>query len=100
MHSEHQVPIWFFIGAMLLIYGVLIVGAGVYGLSTPTEVQRQLQQSWPEAPWYFLHPGRVVGRRDDGLGTILLPPLQPVPPGRDVDRPAPATSGPPAGGRP
>jgi hypothetical protein len=57
MHSEHQVPIWFFIGAILLIYGVLIVGAGVYGLTTPTDVQRQLQQSWPDAPWYYLHPG-------------------------------------------
>jgi hypothetical protein len=57
MHSEHQVPIWFFISAILLIYGLLIVGAGVYGLCTPTDVQRQLQHDWKDAPWYFLHPG-------------------------------------------
>lgn len=30
MESEHQVPIWFFIGLMLLVYGVMIFGSGVY----------------------------------------------------------------------
>jgi hypothetical protein len=30
-----MVSIWFFIGALLLIYGVLILGAGVYELSAP-----------------------------------------------------------------
>ena len=34
-HSEMQVPIWFFIGAMVLIYGALILIAGVYGWLTP-----------------------------------------------------------------
>ena len=29
MHDEHQIPIWFFIGGLLLIYGVLITGAGL-----------------------------------------------------------------------
>ena len=24
MHDEHQIPIWFFIGGLLLIYGILI----------------------------------------------------------------------------
>jgi hypothetical protein len=32
MEKEHQVPIWFFIGSLLAIYGVLILGAGIYGL--------------------------------------------------------------------
>lgn len=33
MHSEHehQVPIWFFIGGILSIYGLLILGYGVFG---------------------------------------------------------------------
>ena len=35
MHDEHQVPIWFFIGALLLVYGVLILGVGIYHLIAP-----------------------------------------------------------------
>ncbi len=31
---EHQVPIWFFIGCLLTVYGVLILG---YGLLGPSE---------------------------------------------------------------
>lgn len=37
MHDEHQVPIWFFIGILLLVYGVIILGAGVYHLVKPAE---------------------------------------------------------------
>ena len=32
MENEHQIPIWFFIGGILAVYGVLIFGAGLYGL--------------------------------------------------------------------
>ena len=32
-----MVSIWFFIGTLLLIYGILILGAGLYELSTPPE---------------------------------------------------------------
>jgi len=32
MERTEQIPIWFFIGALVLVYGVLIVGAGVYHL--------------------------------------------------------------------
>lgn len=32
---EHQIPIWFFIGALLAVYGVLILGSGIYGLISP-----------------------------------------------------------------
>ena len=35
MHDEHQVPIWFFIGGLLLIYGILITGVGVYHIAAP-----------------------------------------------------------------
>ena len=30
-----MISIWFFIGALLLVYGVLITGAGVYDLVSP-----------------------------------------------------------------
>jgi hypothetical protein len=36
MHEhEKQVPIWFFIGALLALYGLLICGAGIYGWFNP-----------------------------------------------------------------
>lgn len=37
MHRPGMISIWFFIGALLLIYGVLILGAGLYDLATPPE---------------------------------------------------------------
>jgi len=42
MHaSEKQVPIWFFIGVVLAVYGLLILAAGVYEiLHPPPEDQR------------------------------------------------------------
>jgi len=33
-----MLSIWFFIGVLLLAYGVLIFGAGIYGLSNPPKV--------------------------------------------------------------
>jgi hypothetical protein len=36
--TEHGIPIWFFIGALLAVYGVLIVGAGIAGLFHPPRV--------------------------------------------------------------
>lgn len=38
MHRPGMVSIWFFIGVLLLAYGVLILGAGLYGLSHPPAV--------------------------------------------------------------
>jgi len=37
MHRPGMISIWFFIGALLLAYGVLIFGAGVYELIAPPE---------------------------------------------------------------
>jgi len=38
MHDcEKQIPIWFFIGATLTFYGLLIFGAGIYNLVRPPE---------------------------------------------------------------
>jgi hypothetical protein len=36
--KEHAIPIWFFIGALLAVYGVLILGAGIAGLFNPPRV--------------------------------------------------------------
>lgn len=38
MHDHGRIPIWFFIGVLLTAYGVLIFGAGLYGLSHPANV--------------------------------------------------------------
>ena len=37
MHGPGMVSIWFFIGVLLLVYGILICGAGVYELVSPPE---------------------------------------------------------------
>ena len=36
MHKK-MISIWFFIGILLLFYGVVILGAGIYELSHPPE---------------------------------------------------------------
>ena len=38
MHSSH-ISIWFFIGVMLTIYGVLIFASGIYELATGVTAQ-------------------------------------------------------------
>ena len=35
MHSDQGISIWFFIGVMLAVYGVLICGSGIYSLIVP-----------------------------------------------------------------
>ena len=42
MHEEHQVPIWFFIGCLLLVYGIIIFGTGLYFLIFPPPVAQQV----------------------------------------------------------
>jgi hypothetical protein len=32
---RNMLPVWFFVGVILLIYGLIILGAGIYGLSHP-----------------------------------------------------------------
>jgi hypothetical protein len=44
MHEhEKQVPIWFFIGALLALYGVLILAAGVYGWVHPPPAEKMVK---------------------------------------------------------
>jgi hypothetical protein len=37
MHRPGMLSIWFFIGILLLAYGMLILGAGLYELANPPE---------------------------------------------------------------
>ena len=35
--SSKSISIWFFTGILMLIYGIIIFGSGIYGLSHPPE---------------------------------------------------------------
>ena len=37
--SKHYISIWFFIGSLLGVYGLLILGAGIYGVYNPPAQQ-------------------------------------------------------------
>jgi hypothetical protein len=37
MHRPGMLSIWFFIGILLLAYGILILGTGLYELANPPE---------------------------------------------------------------
>jgi len=35
LHKHHMLPVWFFIGLILLMYGAIICATGIYELSHP-----------------------------------------------------------------
>ncbi|HEY4759817.1 MAG TPA: hypothetical protein VIH42_04480 [Thermoguttaceae bacterium] len=39
MSSSHNLSIWFFVGILLTIYGILVLGAGIYGIFSPPDVK-------------------------------------------------------------
>ena len=45
MHDhDKQIPIWFFIGALLAVYGVIVFGAGIYyGFINPPPPAERVQ---------------------------------------------------------
>ncbi len=44
MHDhEKQIPIWFFIGCLLAVYGVLITGAGIYEWLNPPPPEKMVK---------------------------------------------------------
>ena len=50
--SEHGMkPIWYFVGLILLITGVLILGAGIYDLINPPAVKTVLAETHPGIWW-------------------------------------------------
>ena len=38
MHREGMISIWFFVGVLLLLYGILILGTGIAEWSSPPNV--------------------------------------------------------------
>jgi len=56
--KHHMIPVWFFVGVILLIYGVIILGAGIYEFSTPPSTV--LANTHPAVWWGALLT--VIGR--------------------------------------
>jgi hypothetical protein len=54
MHNEHQIPIWFFIGLLLTVYGVLILGCGIYNIFSPPEHPVKLANLHMDIWWGIL----------------------------------------------
>jgi hypothetical protein len=48
---EKQIPIWFFVGALLTVYGLLVFGAGVYGWLYPPEHKVALWEYHADVWW-------------------------------------------------
>jgi hypothetical protein len=53
MH-KHFISIWFFIGLLLDVYGVLICGAGIYELFYPPQHEVELAQYHANIWWGLL----------------------------------------------
>ena len=34
-HDHHMIPVWFFVGVILLIYGLVILATGIYEFTCP-----------------------------------------------------------------
>lgn len=56
-------PIWYFVGLMMLIMGILIMGSGVYYLIYPSQSTTVLQELHPDLWW-----GAVMA----AFGAVLL----------------------------
>lgn len=54
MHGEGRISIWLFIGTLLLIYGVLILGSGLYELANPPEQKTVLAEFHAPIWWGLL----------------------------------------------
>lgn len=54
MDTEHQIPIWFFIGALLAVYGMLIFGGGVYAWVSHAQVKVALAHLHADVWWGLL----------------------------------------------
>lgn len=61
--KKRFISIWFFIGSLLAFYGVLILGAGIYGLWNPPAQKVVLGE---------LHPGIWWGALLTALGMLYV----------------------------
>ncbi len=74
MSTGKTIPIWYFVGLLLLVYGVIILAAGIYQISHPPETV--LNDLHPTAWWgammtvmgavyvYLHRPGRGGGEKE------------------------------------
>lgn len=74
---KHRIPIWFFIGLLLLAYGILITATGIWEFSHPPEHPVVLQDLHAVFWWGLLllavgifytirfRPGRAAPERKD-----------------------------------
>ena len=51
MEQSRQVPIWFFIGILLFVYGLLITGVGIYHLIVPPANPMAMSELHPDLWW-------------------------------------------------
>jgi hypothetical protein len=52
--SEHkQVPIWFFVGGLFTIYGLIILASAVYGLAHPPPPDQRVTLWWMHADLWW-----------------------------------------------
>ncbi|MBI4906624.1 MAG: hypothetical protein HY820_23550 [Acidobacteria bacterium] len=49
--QHKEIPIWFFIGSLLAVYGVLILGYGLYSLGDPTAGKTVLAELHADIWW-------------------------------------------------
>jgi hypothetical protein len=68
--AREKISIWYFIGLLILIYGVLILGAGIVDLMSPTPANVVMADLHAGIWWgallvvtgsvyvYFFHPGK------------------------------------------
>ena len=54
MDNKREIPIWFFIGSLLTVYGVLILGTGIYNLIFPPQQPVQLANLHADIWWPLL----------------------------------------------
>ncbi len=51
MSEQKMIPIWYFVGLILLIMGGLILSSGIYNLITPPVTKTILSETHPDIWW-------------------------------------------------
>jgi hypothetical protein len=51
LHGERPIPVWFFIGVLLIVYGFLIMGQGMWELFAPPAHPTVLAELRPALWW-------------------------------------------------
>ena len=49
-HHQQMIPVWFFVGVILLIYGIIIFGTGVSELKSPPLDALVSMPGWAQHP--------------------------------------------------